>query len=122
MRILVTGSRTLDGADAYRALDEILREIEAIERRWIGCVIHGGAAGVDALADRWARQKGVARWVFPADWQRWGKRAGPLRNAEMIRRGKPHAVAAIWDGTSRGTDHMMRIADRKGIPVYVRLL
>ena len=49
--------------------------------------------------------------VFPAQWERYGKRAGPIRNAAMAK--YADYGVALWDGESRGTAHMIRLmADR----------
>jgi hypothetical protein len=55
--------------------------------------------------------------MFPADWDTFGKGAGFIRNTKMAE--YSDALIAIWDGTSRGTAHMIRTAWRKGILVYV---
>lgn len=72
------------------------REIRALAP---AVVIHGGAHGVDHLADLAARLVGYTRAVFVADWYTHGKAAGPLRNARMLRDGKPTrglAFGPLW--------------------------
>jgi len=51
----------------------------------------------------------------PAEWDKFGRRAGPLRNEQMLREGKPDVVVAFPGG--RGTAHMVRIAKEAGIDV-----
>ncbi len=54
---------------------------------------------------------------YPADWDKHGKPAGYIRNAEMA--DKAEALLALWDGQSRGTLHMINLAKKKGLLVYV---
>ena len=51
--------------------------------------------------------------AFPADWQKHGKRAGPIRNALMLAEGKPDLVIGFAGG--KGTDDMLRKAFRSGV-------
>ena len=110
MRVVITGSRSWTNFRAIHSrLAELPRESE---------VLHGAARGADRLAGEAATSLGL--WVeeHPADWERYGKRAGYIRNAEMLDRG-PDLVLAFWDGESKGTLHTMKEAQRRGIPVEV---
>jgi hypothetical protein len=69
-------------------------------------VVSGGAPGVDTLAERWAEQHDIPVTGFPAEWSRYGKKAGPIRNKEMA--GYAEGLVAVWDGRSRGTKDMVR--------------
>lgn len=80
-------------------------------------IVSGGARGVDTLGERYAKDEGVPVKVFPADWQTYGKRAGPLRNIEMA--DYADALIAIWDSESRGTKHMIDTARKNGLKVFV---
>jgi hypothetical protein len=104
----------------YATLDRVHRE------RTIACVIAGGryhtddpdarAKGADWFALSWAVVGGVPYEEYPADWPRYRNAAGPIRNAEMLVRGRPDVVIAFPGG--RGTAHMTRIAAEAGVPVY----
>lgn len=78
-------------------------------------LIHGGARGADSLAGEWAIMACIEPEVYKADWKCHGKRAGPLRNIQMLKEGKPDIVVAFPGGT--GTAHMVDIAKRAGIEV-----
>lgn len=78
-------------------------------------VIHGKARGADTLAGIVARASGVAVHEFPADWTKHGKRAGYVRNQQMLDEGKPDLVVAAPGG--RGTDMMVEIAQKAGVAV-----
>ncbi len=78
-------------------------------------IIHGGASGADALAAEWGACFGVPVREFPADWKRWGRAAGPMRNQRMIDEGKPDLVIAFPGGI--GTADMIRRALVAGLKV-----
>lgn len=92
-------------------------------------IVEGGARGADRLAGQWAarmRRHGVG-WVrVPADWERHGKRAGPIRNQQMLdfilqgrEMGQTVGVLAFHDDidASKGTGDMIARARRAGVPV-----
>lgn len=92
--------------------------------RYVLTVVHGGCpTGADALAAHWATgHDNVRTEVFPADWDTYGRRAGPIRNQAMIDSLDPdrlnqHLVVAAWDGKSRGTLSTIRFARKANIPV-----
>lgn len=110
MRVLVCGGRNYsDWALLAGVLDGLHRVTP------INCIIHGAARGADALAERWAIEKNVARYRFPADWQKYGLAAGPIRNQIMIDRGKPELLVAFPGG--RGTADMIRRAQTASIRI-----
>ena len=67
------------------------------------------------MAFRWAAERNVFQRVFFAKWALIGRGAGPLRNQQMLREGKPDLVLAFPGG--KGTAHMVRIARKAGVPV-----
>lgn len=114
MRILVCGSRHFYD---WRLLENILYELNKEEP--IKCIIHGGAAGTDSLAGQYAKYQYHEVEVYPADWGKYGKAAGPIRNKQMLDEGKPDLVIAFWDGKSPGTRNMIEQATKANIPVKV---
>ncbi len=80
----------------------------------------GCAKGVDELGERHARETGRPIAKFPADWKKYGRAAGPIRNNEMAR--YADALIAVWDGKSRGTEHMIESAESKNLKVYVEII
>lgn len=115
-RILVTGSRLLTDAELVsRALAEAVADHGADL-----VVVHGAARGADTLADRAARGLGLKVERRPADWANLGRRAGVVRNAEMVRGGAAACIAFLVAGAEcRGTRDAMRRAQAAGIPVRV---
>jgi hypothetical protein len=79
-------------------------------------VIHGGANGADKMAGYVAKKLGLTVEVFEADWQRYGRAAGPIRNKEMLASGVDLVVAFHEDiSSSKGTVDMMSRAIKAGI-------
>lgn len=110
MKLLVCGGRDFyDEAELRRAMNAaVAGESDVL-------VIHGGARGADSLAGRIAKARGVPVRVFPADWDRHGRGAGPKRNQQMLDEGKPDLVLAAPGGV--GTADMIRRAKAAGIRV-----
>jgi len=71
----------------------------------------------DGLAEEWARENGIPIKRFPADWDKHGKAAGPIRNRAMAE--YADALLAVWDGESKGTANMILEMHRMGKPVFV---
>lgn len=82
-------------------------------------IIEGGANGADFLGKVWAKWMLVPVEEFPADWNKHGKAAGPIRNKQMLDEGKPDLVIAFLAKDSRGTKNMIDQATKAGIPVKV---
>jgi len=80
-------------------------------------VVCGMAKGADLLGRQYAKEKGHNVIDMPANWDRDGRRAGPLRNIEMCK--IADMTIAFWDQESRGTAHMIKISKEKGIPVHI---
>lgn len=110
MTIIVCGGR--DYADR-RHVDIVLDEIHL--RRGVTKLVHGGARGADTLAEGWAFMRGVPVRRFLPEWTRYGRAAGPRRNAEMLTEEKPSLVVAFPGGS--GTADMVRQARAAGVEV-----
>ncbi|HEY7823739.1 MAG TPA: DUF2493 domain-containing protein [Acidimicrobiia bacterium] len=111
-RVLVCGGRD------YRDSARVRRVLDAVDRKYpISVVIQGGARGADALAKGWAQANGV-HWVeYRAEWDKHGRSAGHIRNAEMLNHGKPDYVVAFPGGA--GTRGMIELAKKAGVPTWV---
>lgn len=113
-RVLVCGGREYSDQQRVRkTLDAVLEGTRAAGKDLV--IIHGNARGADLLAHQYAREKSLRALPFPADWDTYGKRAGYVRNKQMLDEGKPHAVIAFPGGV--GTRMMVGLAKRYGIPV-----
>lgn len=115
IRILITGSRNFsDWAAMKNALTPYWVTFEDAEVT----LVHGGCSGADTIAGDVAASLGWTVEVHPADWERYGRRAGPLRNQEMVDSGADVCLA-FPIGESRGTRDCMARAEKAGIPVVV---
>ena len=113
MKVIVAGGR---GFKNYRFLSKSLKE--ELDPDEDNEIISGTAKGGDKLGERFAKQYGIRLKLFPADWDKHGKRAGYLRNVEMADYGD--MLIAFWDGISKGTEHMINIAVEKGLIVIIK--
>jgi hypothetical protein len=111
MKVLVTGGR---GFSNHTLLLTTLDRLHAVHP--FTTLIHGGACGADRLAGEWAASRGIPVEVYLADWQKYGRAAGPIRNQQMIDR-KPDMVVAFPGG--RGTADMVRRVRHAGIELVV---
>jgi hypothetical protein len=81
-------------------------------------IIHGNAEGADKLSAEVAKELGYTIESYPADWNTYGKAAGPIRNQLMIEQ-KPDLVIAFWDGISRGTADMLNKATKAKVNIQI---
>ncbi len=110
MKVLVCGSRTWNRPALIAArISELPSDTH---------VIHGAARGADELAGRYAHALAMSVSAFPANWDEYGKRAGIIRNLDMLDQ-HPDLVIAFWDGKSRGTKHAIDEAEERGIRVEI---
>lgn len=112
MKLAVIGSR--DFAD-YDLMERCLLRNFRVED--IDAVISGGARGADTLAARFAGRYGLLLEVIPADWKKYSRNAGLVRNAEIVERAD--VLVAFWDGLSRGTRDSITRARLAGKRVMV---
>jgi len=113
MKVIVAGSRTFTDYELLKlTCDNIKNKITEI--------VSGGARGADKLGEQYAVESGFSIKQFPADWDRWGKSAGYKRNAEMAE--YADALIAFWDGSSKGTKHMIDLAKKNNLKIKVVLL
>lgn len=116
MRVLICGSRHWKDKDLlYRLLDHVhYYDTDML-------IIHGNARGADTLAGAWAVSHAVPCEVYPAQWETYGKAAGPIRNREMLDKANPDVIYAFHDeiGKSKGTLNMIKQAKSLGKEVFL---
>ena len=108
-RIVVTGGRDFCDAPA------LVRALDAIYAEGPFRLAQGGARGADGRARDWASARGVGCVTYAADWQRYGRAAGVIRNREMLQDFAPDLVVAFPGG--RGTQHCCDTARKMGITI-----
>lgn len=80
-------------------------------------VVCGCARGADTLGKQFAEEFGLKVLEYPADWEKYGKRAGYIRNEEMAK--VSNALIAFWDGKSKGTKHMIDLAKKHKLDIRI---
>lgn len=80
-------------------------------------IVSGRANGADKLGERFAKEFGCRVAYFPAEWDRYGKSAGYRRNAEMAK--YADACVCFWDGKSKGTGHMIDLAEKENLQLRI---
>ncbi len=114
MRIVIAGGRDFNDWDTFMGYMSVLPN-------WIGHddfeVVSGGASGADSLGERFAQLFNHQLTRFPADWEKYGRAAGPIRNEQMAK--YADGVIAFWDGKSRGTKNMIDVARKYNKWTYV---
>jgi len=111
MRLLVCGSR---GAP-LKLIDSVTEVFRILKP---SAVIHGNANGADFIGGAAAYNLGIPVEVFPADWEKHGNAAGPIRNQQMLS-AKPDLGLAIYpkEGITRGTYDMVTRLQKAGVKV-----
>lgn len=115
MKVIIAGSRSVTD---YSFVKQAVIDSGLWERYGRNIeVVCGMAKGVDMLGSEFAKNNNLKCHKFPADWDKYGKRAGALRNIQM---GEfSDALIAVWDGKSRGTLHMWNWAVENGLFSYM---
>ena len=109
MRVIIAGGRNY-----FPTIDEITIAVAKSGFK-IGQVISGNAPGVDVCGERWAESHSIPVVLFPALWAKHGKKAGPIRNAEMAE----FAEGLIAFPGGPGTTNMIANMKRLKKPIYI---
>jgi len=112
IKILVCGSR--DFVDT-----ELIEQLVFVDHEDFTCIIEGGARGADTIAQQLAFKYGMACLHVEANWAKYGRAAGPIRNKWMLEFGQPDIVYAFHTNKalSKGTNNMVNQAINTGITV-----
>ena len=111
MKLLICGSRNWTNQSTIeKFLTKFKENHPDVE------VIHGDCRGADKTGAYIAKKLGMNVTAFPADWEKHGRVAGPIRNQQMIDE-KPDYVVAFRGHTSNGTKNLINLARRNHILV-----
>ena|ERR1700722_254124 len=116
INLIIAGSRDFD--DYERLSRDTFRYIKTLRKDGIA-VLSGCAMGADVLGGRFALEHGHELKLFPADWKKYGKGAGFIRNQQMV--DAADAAIFFWDGVSRGTSDCISRCKKKGIGFEIQL-
>jgi len=119
MKVIIAGGRKYDDYNTLQSM--VMAIVDNIEDTRPSPedveIVSGGARGADKLGERFAKENGFKVKLFPANWDTYGKSAGYIRNKEMA--DYADTLVAFWDGESKGTGHMIDLAKKKGLKVFV---
>ena len=115
-RVVVAGSREyLNYTEAEKFIDAC---ISKIKNEYELIFISGGCRGADKLGERYAKEHNFKIEYYLAEWDKYGKKAGIMRNEIMAKRGD--FVICFWDGKSKGTKSMIRYAEENQKPLRIK--
>jgi len=115
MKVIVAGSRSLGTwSQVTQAIVNSGWEKDITE------IVSGTARGVDTMGELYANTYNIPIRRFPANWSKYGKAAGPIRNREMAE--YADMLIAVWDGKSPGTGSMIRTMQLLAKPLYVEVV
>lgn len=112
MKVIIAGSRNCTNFELLREkCDKILSKTDMNTVEFIS----GGCRGVDKLGEQYAKSKGKTPIIYPANWKKYGKAAGPLRNLKMAENAT-HLIAFLEPG-SKGTASMIKEAEKLNLKI-----
>lgn len=117
LRVIIAGSRDFNN---YNLLSSTISNFLKENTKNVE-IVSGTARGADQLGEQFAIEYGYQIKRFPANWNLYGKSAGPIRNREMAEyaSGAQGVLFAFWDGKSKGTKSMIELAKKYGLDVHV---
>ena len=117
-RVVVAGCRDYNNYEQAREFIELC--INKIKKENEIVFLSGDCRGADALGIRFAKEGGFRIEHYPAQWQKYGKSAGPKRNEIMAQR--CDFVICFWDGKSRGTRSMIDLAQKYKREIRIKMI
>lgn len=112
MKVIIAGTRTFKNYELLKKhVDAILANQKDVE------IVSGGAMGTDRLGEKYALSHTLMIKRFVADWNKYGKAAGPIRNKQMAE--YADALIAFWDGKSKGTESMISLAKEHNLKIRI---
>jgi predicted Rossmann fold nucleotide-binding protein DprA/Smf involved in DNA uptake len=118
MKLIIAGSRNISHISPV--IMHSFLEAHRIDWRKIDQIVSGTANGIDTCGENFAHCLDIELERFPADWDKHGKAAGPIRNKQMA--DYSDALLLIWDGESSGSKNMKTTMLKQNKPVYEVIL
>lgn len=114
MRVIIAGGRDFDDYKLLKEVcDEFLKDFNVTE------IVSGKSLGADTLGEKYAKERNIPIKEFPANWIKFKKGAGHIRNGEMAEYGD--CLIAFYDGKSTGTKNMLEQAYKKKLIMKITL-
>lgn len=111
MHLLIAGSRNYKDAEFIYSRIDLIRD-----NHYITKIIAGGATGVDQVAKEYAKEHNIPFEKYKADWDKYGKAAGPIRNKQMV--DAADIILAIRYNYSPGTSNTLKLAKKAELKIY----
>lgn len=119
VKVIIAGSRNFEDFEKLEHTIMMKFKEKGLHRNDVE-IISGTARGADQLGEKFAYKYGLALTKFPANWDKYGKRAGYLRNVDMAEYAKDNGLLfAFWDGQSKGTKHMIEIGKKYHLETFI---
>lgn len=112
MKTIIAGWRNFTDYNHLKEKIDYYRQTHEITE-----IVSGAAPGADTLGVQYAMNNNIEYRLFPADWKKHGRAAGPIRNKEMA--DYSDCLIAVWDGKSKGTKNMIENMHKQNKPVYI---
>lgn len=112
MKTIIAGGRTFNDYQLLKSKVDYYRNTHTISE-----VVSGCASGADALGEQYAIDNEIPIKHFRANWDQYGRSAGPIRNKQMA--DYADCLIAVWDGESRGTKNMIENMNKLMKPVFI---
>lgn len=136
VRIIIAGGREFNDYELLKqSVNDIIFDLECrnavtgignasrVNEKHLIEFVSGTARGADQLGEKYVSESIWSVKRFPANWDLYGKRAGYIRNEQMAKYSMSDnsygVLIAFWDGKSRGTKHMIDLANKHGLEVHV---
>ncbi len=115
-RVIVAGCRNYNNYEEAKEFIEIC--ISKIRKEFTLIFVSGCCSGADMMGELFAKENGFEIERFPAEWEKYGKSAGPKRNKQMSEIGD--YFICFWDGNSKGTKSMIELAKSQNKPIKIK--
>lgn len=120
-RIIICGGRHFKD---YDRLESTMNEVMSKIAPWRDVIeiVSGHCEGADQLGELYAKNHNLPCKVFPAQWKKFGKAAGPIRNSEMVKyasEAEMPVVVAFRSPRTKGTNDTVKKATKQGFKVFV---
>lgn len=117
-KIVVAGCRNYNNYEEAKEYIDFC--VSKIKDKYNLVFVSGGCSGADYLGEKYAKENGYEIEIYSANWEKYGKYAGPKRNEEMSKVGD--YFICFWDGKSKGTKSMINYAKKTGKPIKIKMI
>ncbi len=115
-RVVIAGCRDYTNYDEAKKYIDFC--ISNIRKKYEIVIVSGCASGADALGEKYANENGLKIEKHPANWEKYGRSAGPRRNKQMAE--VSDYVICFWDEKSKGTRSMIDYSIKLDKPIKIK--